>query len=61
MNHVFGFRDHFGPSCHSGEVMSRIGIISFNRMGVGFANDMTLFRQHLGKRTPVICIKYTRR
>jgi hypothetical protein len=40
MNHVFGFRDHFGPSCHPGEVMSRIGIISFNRMGVGFAADV---------------------
>jgi hypothetical protein len=59
MNHVFGCRDHFGPSCHPSEVVSRIGLISFNRMGVCLANERTRFRSHLGERVPVICIKYT--
>jgi hypothetical protein len=59
MNHIFGFRDHLGPSGHPSEAVSRLGMISFNRRGVGFANDMTLLREHLGKRVPAVCIKYT--
>ena len=59
MHHHFGLRDDLGPSRHAGKVMSCIGMISCNRMGVCFTNDMTRLGQHLGKRVHIISIEYT--
>jgi len=58
MYHVFRFRDYFGLACHAPEVMARIRVVSFNRMCIGFANDMPFWRQNLGKGIPIVRIKY---
>ena len=41
MNHDFGLRDHLGPSPHTGKVMSRLGMIPFNRLGVCLTHAIT--------------------
>jgi hypothetical protein len=59
MHHGYRFGDDFRPSCHSCEMMSRLGVIPFNRMRVHFANDMTVLREDLPNGFPVICLKDT--
>src|SRR5215510_5680688 len=59
MQHLDGFRNDLRSTGHSGQMMSWIRIVSFNRMRMRFSCDMPLFRQDLGKCIPVVCIKAT--
>jgi hypothetical protein len=47
INHVLFSGDHLGTARKSSQMMTRVAVVVFNVDRVRFADDVTLWRQHL--------------